>query len=92
MPFAAVVMVKIEGDPALSQKMLEETLVPRIKSRPGFQRARFMRSLDGTTGVGAVTFDTEANARAGIDTMTTDRPPEAPAVQSTAIYEVILEV
>jgi hypothetical protein len=48
--------------------------------------------LDGKTGVGAVIFDTEANATAGLDTMTTSRPPEAPPVESTAIYEVVVEV
>jgi hypothetical protein len=92
MPFAAVVTVKIEGDPAVGQKALEEVLVPRVKALPGFQRARFMRTLDGTTGVGAVTFDTEANAKAGLENLTTNRPPEAPAVQNTALYEVFLEV
>ena len=92
MPYAAVVTVKIEGHPVDAQKVLEEVLVPRVKALAGFQRARFMRSLDGTTGVGAVTFDTEANAKAGLTALTTNRPPEAPPVQSTALYDVFLEV
>ena len=93
MPFAAVTNVNLEGrDPAVSQKLLEEALIPMIKSQQGFQRARFLRSVDGRTGVGAVIFDTESNAKAALDTMTTNRPAEAPPVTSTAIYEVIVEV
>jgi hypothetical protein len=93
MPFAAVTNVKLEGrDQAAGEKLLREVLVPRLQSQPGFQSARFVRSLDGKAGVGAVVFDTEANAKAGLDAMTTDRPAEAPPVESTAIYEVILEV
>jgi hypothetical protein len=92
MPFAAVTYVRLEGrDPADAQKLLSEVLVPRLKQLPGFRAARFLRSQDGATGVGAVVFDTEANAKAGLDTMTTARPPEAPPVDSSAIYEVVLE-
>jgi hypothetical protein len=39
-----------------------------------------------------VVFDTEGNAKAGLDALTTNRPAEAPPVESTAIYEVIVEV
>lgn len=93
MAHAAVTYVNLEGrDPAASQKLLEEGLIPIIKGLPGFRAARFLRSLDGKTGVGAVIFDTEANATAGLDAMTTSRPPEAPPVESSAIYEVVVEV
>jgi hypothetical protein len=92
MPFVAVTYVRLEGrDPAEAQKLLSEVLVPRIKALPGFRSARFSRSLDSSTGVGAVIFDTEANAQAGLDAMTVGRPPEAPPVENTAIYEVVLE-
>jgi hypothetical protein len=92
MSYAAVTIVKLEGRGAAEGvKMLNEVLLPRLKALPGFQTARFLRSLDGTTGVGAVTFDTEGNAKAALDVMTTDRPAEAPPVESTAMYEVVLE-
>jgi hypothetical protein len=92
MPFAAVTYVKLEGrDRAEGEKLLREGLIPRLKSQPGFRTARFLRSQDGMTGVGAATFETEANAKAGLDAMTTDRPPEAPPVESSAVYEVIME-
>ena len=93
MAHAAVTYVNLEGrDPAASQKILEESLIPIIKALPGFRTARFLRSLDGKSGVGAVIFDTEANAKEGLDAMTGKRPAEAPPVVSTALYEVIVEV
>jgi len=92
MPFAAVTYVRLEGrDRAEGEKLLREALIPMLKAQPGFRAARFLRSQDGNTGVGAVTFDTEGNAKAGLDAMTTNRPPEAPPIESTAIYEVIVE-
>jgi hypothetical protein len=85
--------VKLEGlDPAEAQGVLREIQVPRLKSLPGFQSARFVRSLDGQTGVGTVSFDTEENATTALDGMRTQRPPELPPVESSAVYEVVLEV
>ena len=93
MPFAAVTNVKLVGrEPAEAQQFLNETLIPRLKAMPGFQTARFMRSEDGATGIGSVIFDTEGNARAALDAMMKERPAEAPAIESTAVYEVVLEV
>ncbi len=93
MPFAAVTNVNLEGrDRAESEKILKEVLIPRIRALPGFQAGRFLRSIDGTTGVGAVIFDTEARAKDALNTMTTNRPAEAPPVVSSAIYELIVEV
>jgi heme-degrading monooxygenase HmoA len=91
MPFAAVVTVKFQGSEPEVPTYLRETLVPRLKAQPGFQSARFLRSLDGKTGVGTTLWDTEANAKAGLDAATTNRPPEAPKVENTALYEVMLE-
>ena len=93
MPFVAVTTVNLEGrDRAGAEKLLGEVLIPRLKAQPGFRSARFLASLDGKTGVGAATFDTEANAKAGLDAMRTDRPAEAPPVVGTTIYEVVAEV
>jgi hypothetical protein len=93
MPFVAVTIVSLESlDPAEAQKRLQDVQVPRIKSLPGFQGARFVRSLDGKTGVGTVVFDTEGNAKAALDGIIAQRPAELPPVQSSAVYEVVLEV
>jgi len=72
--------------------MLREQLVPRMKTQSGFQGANFFRSPDGTTGMGVVLFDTEEHAKAGHDAMVNDRPPEAPPVTSSGIYEMFLAV
>ena len=92
MPFAAVTYVNLRGvDIANSEKFLKEVQVPRIKAMPGFPAGRFLRAVDNTSGVGAVIIDTE-ETRAALDAMTANRPPEAPPVDSTAVYEVVVEV
>jgi heme-degrading monooxygenase HmoA len=92
MSFASVVHVQLAGDLAGGEKMLREQLIPRIKGQPGFQSARFFRTPDGTTGMGVAVFDTEEHAKAGRDTMVNNRPPEAPQVTSSAVYEIFVEV
>ena len=93
MPFAAVTYVNLEGrDRSQAEKLLREVIIPRLKARSGFQTARFLRSQDGKVGVGAAIFDSESNAETGLAAMTKDRPAEAPPVQNTDIYEVIMEV
>lgn len=92
MTFAAVAYVDLEGrDPAQGLQLLNETLVPRMKAIPGFQSARFVRSQDGKTGMGSVICDSSGHAQECLDTMTAERPGEAPPVISTGIYEVVLE-
>lgn len=93
MSFAAVTNVNLKGrERADAEKFLNEVMIPAIKALPGFETARFLRSVDGTTGVGAVLFDSESNARAGLDAMISRRPAEAPPVESTEIYELVVEV
>jgi hypothetical protein len=92
MTFSAVTYVDLEGrDAAAGLKMLHEILVPRLKELAGFQGARFLRSLDGKTGIGSVIFDTEGHAEACLQVMSTERPPDAPPVTSASIYEIVLE-
>jgi hypothetical protein len=93
MPYAAVVTVKLQAqDNTQGEKMLREVLIPRLKGLTGFKAARFLRSQDGATGIGSAIFDTEANAKAALDAMTTDRPAEAPPIESAVLYDVFLEV
>jgi hypothetical protein len=93
MAWAVVTYVNLEGrDQADSMRMLNDMLVPRLKSVAGFQSARFLRSKDEKTGVGAVIVDTESHATACLDVMTSERPADAPPVTSSGIYEVFLEV
>jgi hypothetical protein len=92
MPFAIVSTVNLEGQDLTASKERLIEAIPRMKARPGFHTARFVRSLDGTRGVGMLIYDTQANAQAVLDIMTTDRPADAPPVISSAVYEVVLEV
>jgi len=93
MTFAAVTYVSLQGrDRVEGLKLLNDMLVPMLKVQPGFQSARFLASTDGKTGIGSVICDNESHAQACLDTMTANRPPEAPPVTSSAIYEVVLEV
>lgn len=93
MAYAAVTYVNLEGrDSVESLRMLNDTLVPRMKSLQGFQSARFLQSRDRKTGIGAVILDTESQATACLDVLTSQRPAQAPPVTSSGIYEVVLEV
>ena len=94
MPFASVVHVRLTGagGPAAGEQMLREQLIPRLRAQSGFQSARFFRTSDGTTGMGVAVFDTEEHATTGHDALVNNRPPEAPPVTSSAIYEMFIEV
>jgi hypothetical protein len=93
MLFAAVTQVNLEGaDPAVAGRVLNDWLVPMVKGLGGFRAARFVRSVDGKTGIGTVVFDTQANAEAALDAMLNNRPPEAPPAVSSGVYEVMVEV
>lgn len=92
MAYVAVTNVDLKGrERTEADTFLRDVLIPRMTAQPGFQNARFGRSLDGTQGIGAVVFDTESNAKAGLDAMATNRPSDAPPVVSTTIYELIAE-
>ena len=82
MPFATVVHVRLAGNEnaAAGEQMLREQLIPKLKTQPGFQSARFFRTPDSTAGMGIAVFDSEEHARAGQDSMTNNRPAEAPPV------------
>jgi hypothetical protein len=91
MAFAAVTYVNLEGlDQAQAEKLLRGEVIPMTKSLPGFQVARFLRSTDGKTGVGAVIFDNEANAKQSLEAP--ERPAQAPPIRSTELYEVLAEI
>ena len=93
MPFASVVHVQLTGAGASAgEQMLREQLIPMLKTQSGFQSARFFRKPDGTTGMGVAVFDTEEHAKTGQDAMVNKRPPEAPPVTSSAVYEMFIEV
>ena len=68
--------------------MLNDQVIPVVKQLPGFQRGVWLRSEDGSTGMGIVVFDSEEHAGSAHDGMNTMRPDDAPPITSTAIYVV----
>ena len=68
--------------------MLNDQVIPVVKQLPGFQRGVWLRSEDGTTGMGIAVFDSEEHAESARDGMNTMRPADAPQITSSAIYVV----
>jgi hypothetical protein len=94
MPYAFVAQVQFQagGDPELGQKVLENEVVPLVRSQAGFVRGTWFRNVDGTTGIGAAVFDTEANAKAAGEAIRAQaRPAGAPTITTAGVYEVVAE-
>ena len=92
MAHAFVAHVALEGRTAEEgQRLLNERIVPAVKQHPGFQRGLWLRSRDGSTGMGIIVFDTEENAQAWRDGMAAVRPAEAPPITGSEIFEVSVQ-
>jgi hypothetical protein len=93
MPYAFV--ARVDLDPATPteerDRLLREQVIPIAKKQPGFVRGMWMRSADGTTGIGIVVLDTEANAKQAAQDMASQRPPNAPPIRDSGVYEVAEE-
>jgi hypothetical protein len=85
---AIVVRVSI-GDHEVAQKALREQIVPRISSAPGFVAGYWTRSSDGSNGLSMLVFDSEENARAGVEQIGSGPMPETVTLESTEIREVV---
>jgi hypothetical protein len=67
--FAAVGHVSIDPNRIdEAEQLLREMVIPMVKQAPGFVSGIWTHSADGK-GVGIVTFETEADARALVDQM-----------------------
>jgi hypothetical protein len=89
MAHALVSHVNLEGrKPEDLERLLNEQVIPRVKQLPGFQRGVWLRSEDGSKGMGIVVFDSEANATSARDGLDGVRPADAPPITSTAIHDV----
>jgi len=88
MPYMLVTTVEFaDDDTNASRGFLSDQLIPIAKALPGFQSGTWTRA--GRKGLGAVIFDTEANAQAGVATLQERRPADAPSITSNEIYEVM---
>ena len=89
MPYALVTQVSLEGRrPEDSERMLNDQVIPVVQQLPGFQRGVWLRSEDGSTGMGIVVFDSGEHATSARDGMETMRPGDAPPITSSQIYVV----
>ena len=90
---AVVVTVGIDaahGDTAT--EMLHSTVVPDVKSTPGFVSGTWARSEDGTKGHSLVIFENEAAAKAAASQARQGPPPGAPVkVLYAEVYEVLAQ-
>ena len=50
-----------------------------------------MRAADGSTGLGIVVLDTEANAKQAAQDIASRRPADAPPIIDSGVYEVMAE-
>jgi hypothetical protein len=83
---AVVVRVSI-NDVESAQKVLEETVVPRVSQAPGFVAAYWTRSDDGSNGLSMLVFDSEDAPRAMADRVPSI-VPEAVTFESAEVREV----
>ena len=80
---AVVVRVSI-NDVDSAQKVLEETVVPRVSQAPGFVAAYWTRSDDGSNGQSMLVFESEDAARTIADRMPS-LVPEAVTLESAEV-------
>jgi hypothetical protein len=89
MAHALVTQVSLAGrDPAETEKLLSEQVIPAVKGLPGFERGVWLRSADNSTGMGIVVFGSEEQAKAAEAGMGAMRPADAPPITSSGIYVV----
>jgi len=89
MAHALVTQVDLAGrDPAEAEQLLNEQVIPVVKGLPGFDRGVWLRSADGSTGMGIVVFESEEQATAAEAGMGSMRPAGAPSITSSAVYVV----
>ena len=90
MAHALVTKVNLEGrSPEEATKLLNEQVIPMAKGLDGFQRGVWVRSADGSTGMGIVAFDSEESAKAAQEGLAANRPSDAPPITSSEIWDVV---
>jgi len=88
---AAVVTVTVDESIDPERKMLREGIIPLVSSQPGFVTGYWLEPVDGH-GLSFVIYDTEANARGGLDAMEI-KPGATPGpgvvIDTTEVREVV---
>ena len=85
---AVVVRVSI-GDAEIAENGFREKVVPAVSSAPGFIAGYWTRSDDGSNGLSMLVFDSEDNARAGVEQIGGSPMPETVTVSRIEVREVV---
>ncbi len=88
MAYAVVLRVNLVGDRDEGMKMLDDAVIPHVKSLPGFQRGTWMNNATAV-GTAVVVFDTEDNANRAVEHI--QPPPGGPTVIDCGVFEVARE-
>jgi hypothetical protein len=81
---ALVVRVEVAGQP--NNTVLREQIVPRVKAWPGFVAGYWTR--EGNEALSMVVFDSEENARAARDTVSSVLPDNV-TIRDNHVLEVV---
>jgi hypothetical protein len=84
---AIAVRVSI-SDVESAQKMLKETVVPRVSGAPGFVAGYWTRSEDGSNGQSMIVFESADAAQAVADRIRSE-VPEGVTIESAEVREVV---
>ena len=88
----AVVVRSTVHDVEQGRNFLREQAIPRLSQAPGFVGAQWVR-LEGGTGTGMMTFESEEQARAAVEQLQTNPPPEsAVTINTVEVGEVVERV
>ena len=85
----AVVVRSTVHDVEQGRKFLQEQAIPRLSQAPGFVGAQWVR-LEGGTGTGMLTFESQEQAQAAVEQLRTNPPPEsAVTINTVEVGEVV---
>jgi hypothetical protein len=88
----AVVVRSTVHDVEQGRKFLREQAIPRLSQAPGFVGAQWVR-LEGGSGTGMMTFESEEQARAAVEQLQANPPPEsAVTINTVEVGEVVERV
>ena len=89
MAHAVVIQVEIDPNSDITHRhaILNDFVIPEVKSLPGFQKGTWMNDGVGT-GTCVVVFDTEHNAKSAVAPLT---PAGGPTVIVSRVHEVEVE-
>jgi hypothetical protein len=88
----AVVVRSTVHDVEQGRKFLKEQAIPRLSQAPGFIGAQWVR-LEGGSGTGMLTFESEEATQAAVEQLRTNPPPEsAVTINTVEVGEVIERV